>query len=551
MNHINQLPEEVLGHIFSFCDEKTQKVVIPQVCHYWDDIQQITKLLFPEEKEIVFLHKHEFEQIKQISNYYKTFVNYHSKENKRTLNVNGMTHRELLNFFEYQKGNINKDNIFDAIQTAFYLLDEQLIEQCQSFVNDFLNDCFHQLNEYRKNEAVLKQQINQSEIYFKEDCSEKNEYLNQLNQELRENESKIDNYIKIINKFILDFEEISVPVKINLSFCNVTDENVKFLSKLPLESLDLKGCKKITDKGVEYLKENLSLKDLNLSCSNITNKSLEIVKEMPLHTLNLSYCKQLKTEGLMQLGEISSLKSLNLNFCQVSDELLQYLKSLSLKNLEMAGTLITDEGLMQLKEMISLESLSLARCKEITDDGLKQLKQMKLRSLILDWCSITDKGLTELKEMVSLEHLSLARCKEITNEGLKQLKQMKLRSLNIDSCSQVTDKGLKHLKNLQLISLNIGACKKITDLGLAYLLKMPLQSLNLNWCKITDQGLEKISKLPLKYLDLGACKNISDEGLKYINKISLLFLGLSGCENITEEAVEEMMSRQNIGKLDC
>lgn len=71
MNNINSLPAEVLEKIFLFCDQKSQKKDIPQVCHLWNEIHQIRKIVLSDEKRIILLNQKEYKHLKKISNYFK------------------------------------------------------------------------------------------------------------------------------------------------------------------------------------------------------------------------------------------------------------------------------------------------------------------------------------------------------------------------------------------------------------------------------------------------------------------------------------------------
>jgi hypothetical protein len=107
-----------------------------------------------------------------------------------------------------------------------------------------------------------------------------------------------------------------------------------------VSSLNLKGCEKISDNGLEHLKGIHTLNE----CQQITDKGLSHLKG--IHTLNLRECKQFSDNGLEHLKGIHTL---NLNECQQ----------------------ITDKGLSHLK---GIHTLNLRECKQITDNGLEHLK---------------------------------------------------------------------------------------------------------------------------------------------------------------------------------
>ncbi|MFO0881377.1 MAG: protein kinase [Gemmataceae bacterium] len=195
-----------------------------------------------------------------------------------------------------------------------------------------------------------------------------------------------------------------------------------------LQSLNLEGCRRISDVGLAFLRGLTQLRSLDLNdCYGITNT------------------------GITHLRSLNQLQSLNLKNCY----------------------LITDAGLAHLKGLTQLQSLNLYGCNQITNTGLAYLKSLtQLQSLNLYGCNqITDTGLTHLKSLTQLQSLNLGGCEQITDGGLAHLKGLtQLQSLNLDGCKQITDGGLAHLKSLtQLQSLELGWCKKITDAGLASL----------------------------------------------------------------------------------
>lgn len=241
--------------------------------------------------------------------------------------------------------------------------------------------------------------------------------------------------------------------------------------------------------------EAKTLASLLMSYSKITDAGLEHLKDLPLKTLDLTQCFWFTDAGL------------------------EHLKDLPLNYLDLSSCHINDAGLENLKGLNQLNTLKLGWCYDITDAGLKHLEGLnQLNTLDLSWCSdITDAGLEYLKGLKQLNTLNLSRCKEITDAGLKQLKGLPLNTLDLTRCDQITDAGLKHIKDLkQLRTLNLSECYDITDEGLKHLKDLKqLNTLKLCYCyNLTDSGLEHIRGLPLKKLNLARCKKITQKGLR-------------------------------------
>ena len=148
---------------------------------------------------------------------------------------------------------------------------------------------------------------------------------------------------------------------------NMTDSRLKSIiesmqaKRYLITSIDLSGCRKITDRALEVLK-GMPLTALSLTgCARITDVGLEKLKGMPLTQLSLRECARITDVGL---GELKGMP----------------LTELSLR--ECAH--ITDVGLGKLKG-ISLTQLILGGCTQITDVGLGVLKGMPLKELISGW----------------------------------------------------------------------------------------------------------------------------------------------------------------------
>ncbi|XP_022745484.1 F-box protein At3g58530-like isoform X1 [Durio zibethinus] len=176
-----------------------------------------------------------------------------------------------------------------------------------------------------------------------------------------------------------------------------------------LESLNLNGCQKISDKGIEaitsccpklkvfsiywnvratdigvkHLVKNCKyIVDLNLSgCKNLSDKSLQLVADnyQELESLNLTRCVKMTDSGLQQvLVKCSFLRSLNLY----------------------ALSSFTDEAYKKISVLTHLRFLDLCGAQNLSDEGLSCLaKCKKLVSLNLTWCvRVTDVGVVAIAE---------------------------------------------------------------------------------------------------------------------------------------------------------
>jgi hypothetical protein len=201
---------------------------------------------------------------------------------------------------------------------------------------------------------------------------------------------------------------------LDLHNIDMTDADLKHLADrfVHLKSLNLSGCKRITDQGLKHLQALTSLQSLNLyECNQMTDQGLAHLQALTsLQSLNLSWCKQITDQGLVHLQALTSLQSLGLSWCEK----------------------ITDQGLKHLQALASLQSLDLSCCNQITDQGLKHLQALVcLQSLNLSWCKqITDQGLAHLQALISLQAVYLYACNQITDQGLAHLQALSSLKIN-------------------------------------------------------------------------------------------------------------------------
>ncbi len=178
---------------------------------------------------------------------------------------------------------------------------------------------------------------------------------------------------------------------INLSGAErITDKGLKYLGKLRhLKHLDLSGCKKITNEGLYALRKP-RLTHLNLSmCVNISDLGLSYLSyfgELPLEFLSLKGCIRVTNKGINWLRKMP-LKELDLSVCpKITGLGLRHLQALPLQSLKLGYRYsLTDADLYPLRGM-TLTSLDLQYCPKITSKGLSYLDRLPLNDLNLEGC---------------------------------------------------------------------------------------------------------------------------------------------------------------------
>jgi hypothetical protein len=201
-------------------------------------------------------------------------------------------------------------------------------------------------------------------------------------------------------------------------------------------SINLDGCKGVTDDGTDRLKGLKNIRALQLQSTAI--KKLDFLDEMlDLESLNLSHTP-IDDTSLAHVKGLKKLRGLLIHSfwdggAHITDTGLENLKGLTeLRTLFIFGTKTTDVGLKHLSGLSNLEYLaigsfgtigSVAENKsEITDNGLANLAGLrKLGQLQIIATQITDAGLEHIKKLSNLKVLQLEKTR-ITEAGVASLK---------------------------------------------------------------------------------------------------------------------------------
>ncbi|MBU1007843.1 hypothetical protein KKA53_02085 [Candidatus Dependentiae bacterium] len=299
------------------------------------------------------------------------------------------------------------------------------------------------------------------------------------------------------------------PIKLSFSESNVNELHLAKLLRLHdhIISLDLSGCKAVTDSNIGLIAESLlNLESLNIAHTNITDLSLiEISKLTKLKKLSIEQCnitdkglenltKPTKTTWFMGLFSspekkpaTNSLEELNISdIPQITDKSLGYLKEITnLKKILLNEcTNITNRGVEKLlKNATNLSYLDVSRCKNINVKLFKQVsdtinkkistENKKIyHSTITDEIDFTTKKFQPNKVIVSHNTQNLFTLIhngfDATDEGVMQILSKNIQSfneINLSGCEQVTNKIFKIITNslhTNNVSKKIFSCKTTT-----------------------------------------------------------------------------------------
>jgi len=275
---------------------------------------------------------------------------------------------------------------------------------------------------------------------------------------------------------------------------------------------------KITDAGMEYLRQLTNLRHLSIGHAQVTDKGIAVV------------------------AQLTKLEDLDIGSTQVSDEGLKHLKTLrNLRQLSLPDTKVTDEGLARLKELASLERIALGLRGNVTDDGLRHLKDLpNLKSLQLS-TDFTDAGLEHLATLTNLESLAILNCGGVTDEGVASLKgltgltSLSFMGIRLSDASMPCIGSLKELRSLHLES------DAITDAGFAELSGLTkLERLEFWSLGITDNGLDALKGMNRLRSTTFARMRITDAGLQKLRECRTLErLTVLSCD-VTSTGVEDL-----------
>ena len=255
----------------------------------------------------------------------------------------------------------------------------------------------------------------------------------------------------------------------------VTDSDLRKLVQLPyLSYLDL-SLTRITDQGMQELKNAPGIVDLNLYFAEyVTDEGLAAIKDWKkLQRLNVHGTK-ISDTTLEHIAGIASLVSVNAGSAMVTDVGLERLTSLpNLKELTIGGNVMGDAGLQALRQIPGLTYLDLSG-RQGTDSNvwaismsevgldavlaLKDLRELRLgctsigvgiegtKFADVSAVNVTVRWLEKMKALTKLEKLKLQGCGGVNDEAVRLLAAMPgLRELDLKG-SSITEKGLATLR---------------------------------------------------------------------------------------------------------
>ena len=248
-----------------------------------------------------------------------------------------------------------------------------------------------------------------------------------------------------------------------------------------METFVLLGCNQFTSNGMKYLAKRCSnIKTFCISSGSFRDVGLKsVVKNLPqLNSLNIKDCDSLTDKGVRYIGlSKSNIKELNLENChQITDSSIRYIarNCQRIESINLSGCWeITDNAILEITtELKNLKYLNISKCSNLTDTALSYIheKSKSLETLVISETpiNVTSDGLCQLvKNLPDLRDLNMMYSSEQVNDDVVQAvseNSRTIKNLNVNSCHKITDVSLLSLglHCFSLEMLNIVACYQLT-----------------------------------------------------------------------------------------
>ena len=262
----------------------------------------------------------------------------------------------------------------------------------------------------------------------------------------------------------------------------------------------------VTDTDLRKLLLLPNLSSLDLSLTRITDQGMQELKNAPgIVDLNLYFAEYVTDEGLAAVKNWKKLKRLNLHGTKVSDTTLDHISGITtLEYLNVGSAMVTDVGIERLAALTKLKELTIGG-NELGDPGLQGLRQIpSLTYLDLSgrqgtdsniWAiSMSERGLDAVLSLKELSELRLAcTSKGIGIEGAR---------FATVSAMDVSTAWLEKMKSLpKLEKLQLQGCSRVNDDSIHVLAAFPdLREVDLKGTSVTDKGLAALRAAKPKIL---------------------------------------------------
>jgi Leucine-rich repeat (LRR) protein len=206
----------------------------------------------------------------------------------------------------------------------------------------------------------------------------------------------------------------------------ITDEGMKHLKSfksLRGLSIDCTGKRKVTDAGLQWLKDVPELQQFQVRSDQITDAGLSALEAVPNLTLLALPSSRVTLADTLAVGQLKKLKVLSLINCPITDAGMKEIGKLTtLESLYLGMAPITDTGLAELTPLSNLQLLYLDSCLNLRDACTTIAGFTSLRRAVLTDQPVTDEGLMKLAGLPNLEFLNIIGT-WVTPDGVKEFQK--------------------------------------------------------------------------------------------------------------------------------
>jgi hypothetical protein len=200
-----------------------------------------------------------------------------------------------------------------------------------------------------------------------------------------------------------------LPMYIDANDTGLSDDDLNSISFIPLGGLRACGTR-ISDKGLQSLKDETSLREIYLIRTKVTDTGLSNLANLPhltyifldgtkvtdetikllstcpeISTISLKFCKKVEGGSLESLARSQVYTGINLSYTSTAPRNLKKLRGLKLEGIDLAGLDLCDADLEAIAEIQNVKVLTVRDNPKITRKGLLKLIGMpNLETLFAD-----------------------------------------------------------------------------------------------------------------------------------------------------------------------
>ena len=269
---------------------------------------------------------------------------------------------------------------------------------------------------------------------------------------------------------------------VNNAFIYIGSRKINVL-KLSLNDRVMGQLTKLTNFGLIGLTGHCTrLQSLDISHSNITNCgvfAIALNTKCSLQSLDMYGCKNITDISVIQIAKhCPRLEQLDIRLCKITDKSVIHIaiNCSSLLTLKASGCKqITDASIRRIaKNCPRLLELDIGWCDKITNISISKIAKycLGLQQLSIGHCyNVNDKSIIQIA-----------------------IKCTGLRLLDVMGCTRITDDSMIAIANTSPL-LNTDSCYNITDTSINKIaICTSLQSLNVCGCNVTNAGIIKIAQ---------------------------------------------------------